>query len=115
MLIRAMAPQVLAVDELGSEEDIQALRMASGCGCKLVATVHGETLKEIENKNYMRNIIENRLFDRYLVLTKRNGCCETEGIYDKEGIRCSNERELYVFLQGAQDGASARSEKNNTG
>lgn len=90
MLIRAMAPQVLAVDELGSEEDIQALRMASGCGCKLVATVHGETLKEIENKKYMHNVIENRLFDRYLVLTKRNGCCETEGIYDKEGIRCSN-------------------------
>lgn len=90
MLIRAMAPQVLAVDELGSEEDVQALRMASGCGCKLMATVHGGSLKEIENKKYMRNIIENRLFDRYLVLTKRSGRCETEGIYDKEGIRCSD-------------------------
>lgn len=90
MLIRAMAPQVLAVDELGNEDDIQALRMASGCGCKLIATVHGGSLEEIKHKKYMRNVIEDRLFDRYLVLTKRNGRCEVEGIYDGEGERCLN-------------------------
>ena len=90
MLIRAMAPQVLAVDELGSEEDIQALRMASGCGCKLIATIHGGSLEEIRNKKYMRNVIEDGLFDRYLVLTKHSGRCEVEGIYDKEGKRCLN-------------------------
>ncbi|MDE6845364.1 MAG: stage III sporulation protein AA [Lachnospiraceae bacterium] len=90
MLIRAMAPQVLAVDELGNEDDIQALRMASGCGCKLIATVHGGSLEEIKHKKYMRNVIEDGLFDRYLVLTKRNGRCEVEGIYDGEGERCLN-------------------------
>ena len=90
MLIRAMAPQVLAVDELGNEEDIQALRMASGCGCKLIATVHGSSLEEIKHKNYMCNVIKDRLFDRYLVLTKRNGRCEVEGVYDGEGKRCLN-------------------------
>ncbi|MCM1122805.1 MAG: stage III sporulation protein AA [Ruminococcus flavefaciens] len=90
MLIRAMAPQVLAVDELGSEEDIQALRMASGCGCKLIATIHGSSLEEIRHKKYMCNVIEDGLFDRYLVLTKHNGRCEVEGIYDKERKRCLN-------------------------
>lgn len=90
MLIRAMAPQVLAVDELGNEDDIQALRMASGCGCKLIATVHGGSLEEIKHKKYMRNVIEDRLFDRYLVLIKRNGRCEVEGIYDGDGKRCLN-------------------------
>ena len=85
MLIRSMAPQVLAVDELGNEGDIQALQMASGCGCKLIATIHGSSLEEIRHKKYMRNVIADGLFDRYLVLTKRNGCCEIEGIYDGEG------------------------------
>ncbi len=88
MLIRAMAPQVLAVDELGSEEDLQALSLASGCGCKLIATIHGASLQEIGNKKYMRHVIEDRLFERYLVLKKQNGCCVVEGIYDKEGVRC---------------------------
>lgn len=88
MLIRSMAPQVLAVDELGGESDIQALQMASGCGCKLLATVHGRSLSEIRHKKYMRNVILDRLFDRYLVLTRKNGCCEVEGIYDEDGLRC---------------------------
>ena len=85
MLIRSMAPQVLAVDELGSDEDVQALQMASGCGCKLIATVHGNSLDEIKYKNYMRNVISSRLFERYLVLTRKNGRCEVEGIYDRDG------------------------------
>ncbi len=88
MLIRAMSPQVLAVDELGNEDDIQALQMASGCGCKLIATIHGGSLEEIKHKKYMCNVIENGLFDRYLVLTKRSGRCEVEGMYDREGKRC---------------------------
>lgn len=88
MLIRAMAPQVLAVDELGSDRDIEALRMASGCGCKLIATVHGSSLQEIQNKKYMRYVIEERLFDRYVVLEKQSGNCVVEGIYDQEGKRC---------------------------
>lgn len=88
MLIRAMAPQVLAVDELGSEADMQALQMACGCGCKLIATIHGGSLEEVRHKKYMRNVMTDRLFERYLVLTRKNGCCEVEGIYDEAGRRC---------------------------
>ena len=88
LLIRAMSPQVLAVDELGNEGDIRALQIASGCGCKLLATIHGTSLEEVRSKKYMCNIIADRLFERYLVLTRKNGRCEIEGIYDREGERC---------------------------
>lgn len=90
MLIRAMAPQVLAVDELGSEADVQALQMACGCGCKLIATIHGSSVEEVRRKKYMCNVIADRLFERYLVLTRRNGRCEVEGVYDGDERRCSN-------------------------
>lgn len=90
LLIRSMAPQVLAVDELGSDRDIQALFMASGCGCRLIATIHGNSLEEVRRKKYMGKVIENRLFDRYVVLGKYHGRCSVEGIYDREGKRCSN-------------------------
>ncbi len=88
LLIRAMSPQVLAVDELGNEGDIRALQIASGCGCKLLATIHGTSLEEVRSKKYMCNIIADRLFERYLVLTRKNGRWEIEGIYDREGVRC---------------------------
>ncbi len=88
LVIRAMSPQVLAIDELGNEGDIRALQVASGCGCKLIATIHGASLADVRNKKYMCNIIADRLFERYLVLTRKNGRCEIEGIYDREGMRC---------------------------
>ncbi len=88
LLIRSMAPQVLAVDELGSEDDIQALLRASGCGCKLIATIHGNSLEEVKNKKYMCYAVNNGLFDRYIVLGKRQERCEIEGIYDREGRAC---------------------------
>lgn len=88
MLIRAMAPRVLAVDELGSDGDIQALRTASGCGCKLFATIHGSSLEDIRYKKFMSGVIADKLFDRYVVLTRKNGICEVEGVYTGEGIKC---------------------------
>ncbi len=88
MLIRSMAPQVIAVDELGSSRDMEALRMACGCGCKLMATIHGSSLSEIQNKKYMRYVIEEGLFDRYVVLKRANGRCVMEGVYDREGKPC---------------------------
>ena len=86
MLIRSMSPQVLAVDELGGGEDLQALRTASGCGCRLLATVHGG-LQGTGYKNNMRNIVSSGLFGRYMVLTRKDGRCEVEGIYDGDGCR----------------------------
>lgn len=87
-LIRSMAPQVLAVDELGSTEDVQALQMASGCGCKLLATIHGGSLEEVKHKNYMRYVVEEGMFERYVMLNRKKSVCRVEGIYDKEGKPC---------------------------
>lgn len=41
MLIRSMSPQVVAVDEIGSREDLEALEYVMNCGCRVMATVHG--------------------------------------------------------------------------
>ncbi len=90
LLIRSMAPQVLAVDELGSIEDVQALLLASGCGCKLLATVHGGSLEEVRHKNYMRYVMEEGLFERYVMLDRKTGIYRIAGVYDKEGNPCTS-------------------------
>lgn len=87
-LIRAMSPQALAVDELGGIEDMQALRTANGCGCRLLATIHGGSLEEVLHKSYMRYAVDEGLFERYVVLDRAAGAWGIEGVYDKEGKPC---------------------------
>ncbi len=90
-LIRSMAPQVLAVDEVGSLADAQALQMAGGCGCKLLATIHGGSLADVKQKNYMRYMMEQKLFERYVTLERRQGACRIVEIYDREGKPCTRQ------------------------
>ncbi|MBD5522221.1 MAG: stage III sporulation protein AA [Lachnospiraceae bacterium] len=93
MLIRSMAPDVLAVDELGSVEDIEAMHQAIQCGCKMLATIHGFSIEEVERKEYMKDIMCEQLFERYMLLGKKNNRCNIIGIYDKERKLCSNWQE----------------------
>ena len=83
MLIRAMAPQVVAIDEIGGVEDVIALRKVSACGCKLLATIHGYDMDDIRSKAYMRTLLEETFFSRYIVLEKRNGCPQIKEIIKK--------------------------------
>ena len=93
MLIRSMAPDVLAVDELGSAEDIEAMHQAIQCGCKMLATIHGFSTEEVGRKEYMKDIMREQLFERYMLLGKKNNRCNIIGIYDKERKLCSNWQE----------------------
>lgn len=88
MLIRSMAPDVLAVDELGNKEEIDALRLAGGCGCRILATVHGASIEEVREKPYMTPVMQEKMFDRIVVLGKREGRCVVEGVYDGDGEQC---------------------------
>lgn len=85
MLIRSMSPQVIAVDEIGGKEDLEALRYGKNCGCSLLATVHGNSLEDIRKKPVLREFVEEKVFSRYLVLGSRGKPGRAEGIFDGEG------------------------------
>lgn len=87
MLIRSMSPQVIAVDEVGSVEDISAIEYVMNCGCKLIATVHGNSLEDIKNKPILGRLVEERLFERYILLNNRGSVGHLEEIYDERGTR----------------------------
>ncbi len=68
MLVRSMAPRVIAVDEIGDSRDIQAIETVIHCGCRLIATVHGSTMEDIEKKPLLQKLVRERVFQRYLLL-----------------------------------------------
>ncbi len=68
MLIRSMAPEVVAADEIGGMEDLEALRCVMNCGCRILATVHGTSVEDLKKKPGLREFLQERRFERYLVL-----------------------------------------------
>ena len=66
MLLRSMSPQVIAVDEIGSDADGYALENVFHCGCRLIATAHGTSLEDIRRKPFFR--AREQMFERYVVL-----------------------------------------------
>lgn len=85
MLIRSMSPKVLAVDEIGTEKDVQAVEYAMHCGCRLIATVHGNSLEEIQQKPCFERLTSGSCFERYVVLGKNRKIGEIQGVYNRQG------------------------------
>ena len=71
LLLRAMNPQVLAMDEITAPEDTAALLTAAGCGAALLATAHGEG-RELSRRPLYRTLLEEGVFRR-IVTIRRSG------------------------------------------
>ena len=91
MLIRSMAPRVIAVDEIGTSEDIHAIEYAMQCGCRLIASVHSLDMDEASKKPILGDLIRRRMFQRYVVLGQDHGPGKIREIYDERGrVLCRN-------------------------
>ena len=85
MVLRSMTPNVIAVDELGNPEDMQAVQDVLRCGVKLIATAHGSDWNEIYQRSYLGNLVEQEVFERYIILSSRNGAGTLEAVLDRQG------------------------------
>lgn len=87
MLIRSMAPDIVAVDEIGDYRDSQAIEAVFHCGCKLLATVHGSSVEDIRKKPLLQRLVQYRCFERYIVLDHEREVGHVRDIFDERGTR----------------------------
>lgn len=71
MLMRAMSPQVIAVDEVALPEDVNALVAAANCGVVLLATVHCASVEELKGRAMLRDMLGRRIFRKAVVVEGR--------------------------------------------
>lgn len=85
--IRSLSPDIIVTDELGIDEDIDAIYQASSCGVNILASCHAQSIEEFAKKPLFATIIKDKVFKRYVLLSKRNGPGTFEGIYDENFSR----------------------------
>ena len=68
MLIRTMAPEIIACDEIGSKEDVEAIHYALYSGVIGIFTMHGKNIEDIKNNKQIYELIENREIQKVVFL-----------------------------------------------
>jgi len=71
LVLRAMSPQIIAVDEITAQEDIQAIEAAANCGVGLLATAHGYDVLSLYRRALYRKLIDENIFKFAVVLEKK--------------------------------------------
>ena len=68
MLIRSMAPEVLVVDEIGTKDDVEAIKYGITSGIKGIFTAHGDTLENLLLNPIIEDLIKLNIIERIIVL-----------------------------------------------
>lgn len=88
MLIRSMAPDIIATDEIGKPQDYEAIHSAVTAGVGLLTTIHGNNYEDL-TRSPARNFLESGIFQRIVYL----------GNHPKTGTvrRISDEKNHTIF------------------
>ncbi|MGO4273638.1 stage III sporulation protein AA, partial [Paenibacillus sp. TAF58] len=96
MMIRSLSPDVLIVDEIGRPEDANAIHEAVHTGIRVVATAHGADYEDVRRRPVLKQLLDEGVFTRYVILQRRKGAQATYRILDYQG----KSLELYPVRKG---------------
>lgn len=86
MLIRSMAPDILATDEIGTKEDVLAVEEALQAGISVILTAHGRGIEDIYHHPHLSRLLQGEFIKRIVILESKERLGEIRQIYGvKEG------------------------------
>ncbi len=82
MLLKVMGPQCIAVDEITSQGDCQALSETAACGVEVLATAHASGIRDLQQRPLYRHLLSSRIFNTVLILDRdKSWHAERIGVY----------------------------------
>lgn len=90
MLLRAMSPEIIAMDEIGSIVDVEAIHEILKAGVKIIATVHGSSVEDLLSRRSLNMLVNEKIFKRYVFLDNSLGVGTVKSIIDGETFTSIN-------------------------
>lgn len=79
--IRSLSPQLIVTDEVFAS-DVESISLATQSGVCFFASLHAENLQQAKGRLGEKLFC---LFERFIVLSNRNGVGTIEGVFDEKG------------------------------
>ena len=71
MLVRSMAPKIVVADEIGVNEDVEAINYAVCSGVKGIFTCHGGNMQDLSLNPIIKNLISLNLIEKIIFLDEK--------------------------------------------
>ena len=97
MIIRSMSPKVIITDEIGNEGDKEAVLGALNAGVKIITTAHGYNITELKSRREVLKLMEEKVFERYIVLGNSKGPGTLVEVVDGITMKCVTGDGQYGF------------------
>lgn len=85
--LRSLKPNIIICDEIATENDLNAVAEAMSSGVKVIASAHAFDHVDLSKKQHFADVFRKKLFQRFVVISERNGPGTYEGIFD-ENFAC---------------------------
>jgi stage III sporulation protein AA len=82
MMVRSMSPQVIITDEIGGCGDKEAVISVLNAGIKILTSAHGFNISELKSRQEVLRLINEKAFERFVVLSNYNGPGTLEEVID---------------------------------
>lgn len=67
--IRSMSPQIIALDEIGDENDADSIKCCLNAGVKIIATAHSDSFCELMQREHIAELINRGAFEKIVILS----------------------------------------------
>lgn len=68
--VKNLAPDILVADELCNSDDAKGVLFAEKSGVKVFASAHGDCIRDVTDKDYLKRLVDYRCFDYIAVIEK---------------------------------------------
>lgn len=74
--LRTLSPDIIVLDEIGSEEEARAMLSGMNSGVSFIATAHGSSFEEVLRRPNIKRLVDSGVFRKAVVLEGKSKPCE---------------------------------------
>ena len=85
--IKTMSPDIIAVDEIGENSEIEAIRLGVNSGVKFIVTIHACDYDELIFRPQIEMLLNTYSFDKLILLNSGDLMGNVKAVYDTRELR----------------------------
>lgn len=85
--VRTLSPDIIACDEISTQQEVNAITKAVNCGVRFILTLHSGSYSELISKKLLEQLLSTNAFDKVVLLSSGESIGKVKQVYDAGALR----------------------------